>query len=177
MSDCVVLLAHFVLPALTRLCVDVQVDSSKYGSVNHLIQCVAQNAHGPQDTEALQSLFIQHNKERVGIVAWTMPRQDSDDGLRCSIDKTPPARLEFSILWRRRQAGMGIKQYNTLLSALPLNSITSLTVVHRSARTTGVAMRQGGTSLSACAFSILWCQHFGRCSKPQQCLGILYSPH
>jgi hypothetical protein len=73
-SECAVVLAHLVLPALTRLCVNAEIDLSVYGSVNDLIQCVAQNAHGPQDTEALQSLFIGDDKRRADFVAWTMSR-------------------------------------------------------------------------------------------------------
>ena len=135
-SECAVLLAHLVLPALTRLCVIADIDLSVYGSVNDLIQCVAQNAHGPQDTKALQSLFIGDNKKRADFVAWTMPRQDSDDGLGSSIywpDRTRPTRLEFSIKkhWQSSEMPVDIQQYNALFSALPLNSIASLTVKGR----------------------------------------------
>jgi hypothetical protein len=75
-DECAVALAHLVLPALTRLCVNalIDLDLSEYGSVDDLIQCVAKNAHGPQDTEALQSLFIGGNKTRADFVVWTMPR-------------------------------------------------------------------------------------------------------
>ena len=73
MRDCVVLLAHLVLPALTRFYVDVQIDSSKYGSVNHLIQCVVQKAYGPQDTEALQSLFIRVTKSELASLHGPCP--------------------------------------------------------------------------------------------------------
>jgi F-box-like len=137
-GECAVVLAHLVLPALTRLCVDalIDLDLSVFGSVNDLIQCVAQNAHGPQDTEALQSLFIGDNKGRADFVAWTMPRQDSGDGLHRSIDlpdRTRPARLEFSIqrqYWpsSASEIPVDIQQYNALLAALPLNSVMSLTV-------------------------------------------------
>jgi hypothetical protein len=99
--------------------------------MNRLIQCVAQNAHGPQDTEALQSSFIQSTQTRADFVAWTMPREDSDDGLRSSIDlpdRTRPARLEFSARWEYDECEMGIQQCNALLAALPSNSISSLTV-------------------------------------------------
>ena len=133
-SDCTVVLAHLVLPALTRLCINAKSETSSLadGRAKRLIPWVAQNAHGPQDTEPLQSLFIRGNEKRVDIVAWTMPRQDSDDGLRSSIGlpdetRTRPARLEFSILnphWR----GEDMQRYNALLAELPLNSIVSLTV-------------------------------------------------
>ena len=130
-SECVVLLDHLVLPVLTRLYANIQIGSSTDLSVNRLIQCVAQNAHGLQDTEALQSLFIWSTRARADLVAWTMPRLDSDDGLRNSIDlpdRTRPARFEFSTRWDSTGSEMGIQQYNALLAALPLNSISSLTV-------------------------------------------------
>lgn len=87
---------------------------------------------GLRTPRALQNSFIRDNKERVDIVAWTMPRQDSDDGLRSSIDlpdetRTRPAHLEYSILDPRSQ-GKDMQQYDALLAALPLNSIASLTV-------------------------------------------------
>ena len=131
--ECVALLAHLVLPVLTRLCVNFENAPLTYESVNHLIQCVAQNAHGPQDTEALQSLFIRSNEKRADIFAWTMPRQDFDDGLRSSNDfpdKSRPARFEFSIHKRRWKSwrGENIRLYKALLAALPLNSIASLTI-------------------------------------------------
>jgi hypothetical protein len=138
-GDCAVVLDHLVLPALTRLCARVNPGCnlnylSAFGFATHLFQCVASNAHGPQDTEALQSLFIEDNKSRADLVAWTMPRQDSDYGLRSSIDlpdRTHPTRLEFSMLQRHLKFGMDISQYNALLAALPLNSIASLTVKGR----------------------------------------------
>jgi hypothetical protein len=132
-NDCAVVLAHLVLPALTRLRVIAQINPSVFRPpevAEHLIQCVTQNAHGPQDAEALQSLFIGGNKTRADIAAWTMTRQDSGDGLRSSIDLpdgTRPARLEFGIRILYSH-GMDIQLYNAVLAALPLNSIASLTV-------------------------------------------------
>jgi hypothetical protein len=74
-GECEVVLAHLVvLPALTRSCVNVNTGAvSDDRWAKHLIQCVAQNTHGPQDTKALQSLFIRDNKKRADIVAWAMP--------------------------------------------------------------------------------------------------------
>jgi hypothetical protein len=127
-----VLLAHLILPALTISWVNAKVYSSGSEKLDHLIQCVAQNAHGLQDTEALQSLFIWGSNRRAAFVAWTMPRQDFDGGFRSTIDlrdRVHPARLEFSILTEFLSFGKDIIQrYNALLAALPLNSITSLTV-------------------------------------------------
>jgi hypothetical protein len=115
------------------LCV---IGMSTFGIETNLTRCIAQNAHGPQDTEALQSLFIGNHKTRADFVAWTMPREDSDDGLRDSIgfklsDRTRPARLEFSIISLYQQIWMDMRQFNILLATLPLNSIASLTVKGR----------------------------------------------
>ncbi|KAF8492734.1 hypothetical protein F5888DRAFT_869588 [Russula emetica] len=130
-SQCAAVLAHLLLPALTKLCVNAKLNLSAFESMQRLIQCVAQNAHGPQDTEALQSLFIGGNKNRFDFVAWTMPRQDSDDSSIDFPDKTRPTRLELSILGLYDGRNIHCYQYDALLAALPLNSITSLTVKGR----------------------------------------------
>jgi hypothetical protein len=129
--DCRVVLSHLILPALTRLCVNAQIDYPTDRDLQHLIPYIVQNAHGPHDTKALQSLFIGGNKRQTEFVAWTMPRQDTDDRLRYSVDLPDGirlARVAFSILTRNRRPGMDITLYDALLTALPLNSITSLTI-------------------------------------------------
>ncbi len=123
--DCAVVLAHLVLPALTRLCVDAYTEESI--DVEHLIPFVAQHAHGHQDTEALQSLFVEGNEERANITAWTTPRRDADDGLRSSVDlpdEVRPARVEIRIM----HCGTYVQLHDAVLTALPLNSISSLSV-------------------------------------------------
>jgi hypothetical protein len=151
-SECAVVLAHLVLPALTRLCINAQYDMSICGSMNHLIKCVARNAHGPQDTEALQSLFFGNNQNRAAFAAWTMPRQDSDDGLGSLIDlpdRTGRTRFELSIRGPcYRKYAMELQECNALLVALPLNSITSLTVKGRT------PLSEGG-----------WCTHASKWHK------------
>jgi len=99
LRDCMAVLAHLVLPALTRLCVRV----STILETEHiplLISYVTRNAHGPQDTEVLQSLFIGSDNPQVGIAAWTTPRQDTDAVLFSSDvrrDGIHPPRVAFSI--------------------------------------------------------------------------------
>ncbi|KAF8481677.1 hypothetical protein DFH94DRAFT_825602, partial [Russula ochroleuca] len=56
--DCVAVLAHLVLPALTRLCVNARSHHPRGRDVQNLVPYVAHHGHGPQDTEALQSLFV-----------------------------------------------------------------------------------------------------------------------
>ena len=131
--ECVAVLAHLVLPALTRLCVNVQSHHPTGRDVQNLVPYVAHNANGPQDVEGLQSLFVGGNRTRTEIVAWAMPRQDTDDGFCKSGDLTGVrlVRVAFSVLNRNWRLGMDIRLYDTLLTALPLNSITSLTVKGR----------------------------------------------
>ena len=126
-SGCTVVLAHLVLPTLTRLCVNAQINPQVFSPAEYLIQCVTKNTHGPQEAEALQSLFIRDNKKRANIVAWAMPGQDSDDGFRSPVNLSP-VRLEFSIQSLYSEFRTNIPLYNAMLAALPLNSTASLTV-------------------------------------------------
>ena len=134
--DCIAVLVGLVMPALIRL----RVTAIPYHPQNihmlKLIPYVAQNAHGPQDTEALQSLFIgsdeTQSEKLAGIVAWTKPRRDTDGGLGNRVnlcDGLRLARVAFStILNRNRTVEEYTPLHDALLTALPLNSITSLTV-------------------------------------------------
>jgi hypothetical protein len=133
-ADCFVVLAHLILPALTRLCVVTETECSSV-TTPQLISCVARNAYGPQDTEALQSLFIGGLEDKeVTAVAWTVPRQDDTyDGSRFSVDLPDGIRLARVAFCMRspfrlsRTAGT----HHELLAALPLNHIVSLTIKDR----------------------------------------------
>ena len=135
LRNCVAVLAHLVLPALTRLCVNVHFMSTILAAdhMPPLIQYVTQNAHGPQDTEVLQSLFVGSSRPQAGIAAWTMPREDTDAWL-CNSGDLPGGihlpRVAFSIS-REWLYESDIPVYDNLLTALPLDSITSLTVKGR----------------------------------------------
>jgi hypothetical protein len=127
--DCFVVLAHLVLPALNRLCVNAK--TTHRTVTPQLISCVARNAYGPQDTEALQSLFIGDLGDGAAAVAWTVPMQDDTyDGSRFSVnlpDGIRLARVAFGIIHPglpSRMAGT----HHELLAALPLNHIVSLTI-------------------------------------------------
>jgi hypothetical protein len=130
-GDCRVVLAHLVLPVLTRLFIKAETNNRKGRDVQYLIPYVVRNTHRVQDTEPLQSLFIGGDKSHAEIVAWNAPGKDTNDGL-CSSAGLPDgihlARVAFSTVnknWRTRN---DIPLYDALLTALPLNSIASLTV-------------------------------------------------
>ena len=130
--DCLVVLAHLILPALNRLCVNAKTTHRTVTS--QLISCVARNAYGPQDTEALQSLFIGDLGYGAAAVAWTVPWQDDTyDGSRFSVDLPDGirlARVAFGIIHPGLQSMMA-GTHHELLAALPLNHIVSLTIKDR----------------------------------------------
>ena len=135
-QNCIAVLAGLVLPALIRLRVTARPYHPQNIYMLKLIPYVAQNAHGPQDTNALQSLFIGTDETQVvrlaGIVAWSRPRADTDGGLGNTVslrDGLHLARVAFStIMLPNRTAEEYTPLHDALLTALPLNSITSLTV-------------------------------------------------
>lgn len=135
-QGCTVVLAHLVLPILTRLCVNVEnhheIDNTL---VRELTSCIARNAYGPQDAEALQSLFIGGKGRGRGAetVAWAMPRQDDTyDGLDFPVvdlpDGIPNARVAFNIKTYGSSPKIDSLPHEVLLATLPLNRIASLTV-------------------------------------------------
>jgi hypothetical protein len=123
--QCIAVFAHLVLPALTGLRVSVRThhkNDTLSNYVRRLIPHVARNAHGPHDTEPLQSLFVGGDEEQSKVVAWTGPRQDTDVELRRL------ARVTFSTTTQYGLVEKDIPMHDVLLTALPINSITSLTV-------------------------------------------------
>jgi hypothetical protein len=132
--DCRVVLAHFVLPVLTRLFIKAESNHQKGKDVLYLTPHVVRNTHGPQDADVLQSLFIGGDKSRAEIVAWNVPGKDTDDEL-CSSARVPDgislARVAFSTVNKTWRTRMDVPLFDALLTALPLNSIVNLTVKGR----------------------------------------------
>jgi hypothetical protein len=71
-KDCALSLAHLVLPALTSLCVTVKYSFNIDVALN-LLPYVTQHAHGPQDTQPLQSVICRREGKYVHIAAWPKP--------------------------------------------------------------------------------------------------------
>ena len=129
---CLVVLAHLILPALSRLSVNTETDRPTGRDARPLIPYVTRNAHGPQDTEALQSLFIGGDTIQAYIIAWTIPREDTNIKFPISFDvpyEIPLARVAFSTSSKSwYDDDMYILLHGKLLTAPPLNPISSLTV-------------------------------------------------
>ena len=129
-QDCFAVLAHVILPALTRLCVIVETTYHDTPTPQ-LISWVVRNAYGPQDTEALQSLFIENTGDTATTVAWALPRQDDTySGSRFSVEVPDGLRLA-RVAYGTTNIGPAPRiawAHHLLLAALPLNHIVSITV-------------------------------------------------
>lgn len=120
--DCIVVLAHLTLPALSRLCVIAEHYHAIENTVaRDLISCVARNACRPQDTEELQSLFIGDMNDRAETVAWTVPRQDDTcDGFDFLVNLgIHHARVVFSTESRGFSRKIESLPHDVLLASLP----------------------------------------------------------
>jgi hypothetical protein len=119
--DCGLALAHLVLPSLTSLCVTAMSDQPTIGEVQKMLPYVAQHAHGPQDTQPLQSVTISHEWDRLVINAWLMPNIDDDEG-----DAILSERLTLSITTNYIDND-NVTILDVVIAALPLHSLVTFT--------------------------------------------------
>ena len=132
-TDCALALAHLVLPALISLHVTSDSDTSDLEEIRLLIPHVARHAHGPQDTAPLQTILFDRSEMYVEFVAWTVPDADIEVYDSDTLNKASvSARLVLSLLpnfiWRD---GNDTLIFDAILSHLPLNAISTLSVHHR----------------------------------------------
>jgi hypothetical protein len=129
-TDCALALAHLVLPALIWLCVDVE--SHEVEEVHLVIPYIAQNVRGLQDTEPLRSILISGEETRAEVVAWTMP--DADVKV-CDPDTlftaSTSARFVFVATGINWPYGADAAIFDSLLTLLPVNSVSTLTAQNR----------------------------------------------
>jgi hypothetical protein len=135
-GDCALALAHLTLPALTKLCLTAEYYRLEGGEVQNLIPCVAQHAGGPQP---LQSAFIQHRGTVTAVLAWPVPNIDikvNMDDPSAFLSTALSARVALFLTSntptpsRHRHHLLSTTILNTLMMALPLDSLVSLTVQH-----------------------------------------------
>ena len=129
-KDCALALAHLVLPALTSLHVAPQSHCGNGEDVRLLIPFVARYAHGLQDTAPFQSMLFSSESWHTRILIWTVPDADVElPGPINLLGETFSARLIFSasgVGWWRE--GTDTILFDAMLTHLPLNSISTLTV-------------------------------------------------
>jgi hypothetical protein len=133
--DCALSLAHLVLPALTSLILEAE--SSNDGTdVLILLPYVTQHAHGPQDTQPLQSMLFCRGERCTHIIAWPEPdfymTHNYYDWLKAA---KRTARVVLSIT---RKLSWHPFTYDRVLDAaleaFPLGSLVTLTAPEHRAR-------------------------------------------
>ncbi|KAF8270759.1 hypothetical protein EI94DRAFT_1721860 [Lactarius quietus] len=130
-GDCALALAHLDLPALTWLCLTA-ISSRLQGiaDIQSLLPYVARHAHGPQDTQPLQSVFIRSDRHHADILAWPVP--NIDDAVHdppTLLAATLPTRVALSfrsddLEWFSAERRLEI--LDTVMAGLPLNGLVTL---------------------------------------------------
>jgi hypothetical protein len=126
--DCGLALAHLALPALNWLYVIAKSCSWDGVDVREILPYVSRHAHGSQDTEPLQSVFVSSEKDRTNILAWAEP--DIDIELRSPISlfvATHSARVAFIVINEYWSPGTESGVFDAAMAALPLDSVVTLT--------------------------------------------------
>ncbi|KAF8268678.1 hypothetical protein EI94DRAFT_1714278 [Lactarius quietus] len=126
--DCALALAHLDLPALTFLCLTATYNIANGDDVQQLLPYITRHAHGPQDTQPLQSLLIREDAEKLDILAWPVPNIDVEV-------HNPPALLGTTLPTRVALAFRG-EDWNgsdvrhlildMVMEALPLDGLVML---------------------------------------------------
>ncbi|KAH9046757.1 hypothetical protein EDB84DRAFT_1625223 [Lactarius hengduanensis] len=126
--DCGFALAHLTLPALTSLCLNAESCDHDGNDVHGILQHVAQHAHGPQDTQPLQSIWFSRSKTCAKILAWTLPDIDVEfPDQFAGFDSMPSARVTFSVVGKHWSSGYEMIVFHWVMRALPLDGIVTLT--------------------------------------------------
>jgi hypothetical protein len=128
--DCALALAHLVLPALTRLCVNADSLEWEGGDVQLLVPYVARNVCGLQDTEPLRSILISSESLRVKVTAWTMPDTDLNFYDPNTNSEFVPAHMTFAVTSTSWKYGVDTAILDVLLMRLPVNPVSNLTTLN-----------------------------------------------
>jgi hypothetical protein len=131
-GDCALALAHLVLPALTWLHLTVIPDHPSGINILKLFPYVTRHAHGPQDTHALQSVFIRSGWARADILVWPAPdivvEVHDSPTLRAA---TLTTRVTLSVTNRDWMLVHTDQVLDAAMAALPLDGLVMLTVQDR----------------------------------------------
>ena len=127
-GDCALILAHLDLPALTTLSVTVHSRHPNNDNMQVLLPYVARHAHGPQDTQPLQSVLFSGYSTRADILAWHVPDINVRvQGLPTVLAETPSTRVALSFTCRGRfKSAIHLKLFNAAMSVLPLDGLITL---------------------------------------------------
>ncbi len=127
--DCGFALAHLILPALTSLCLIPKSCHLDCSDVQEILPYVARHAHGPQDTQPLQSVSVRSGVMCADILAWTLPDIDIElpKQFGAFLGAMQFARVAFSVTNDNWSRGAELRILNAVMAALPLDSLVTLT--------------------------------------------------
>jgi hypothetical protein len=135
---CATALAHLDLPALTSLIVQARSSNCRGHDALSLFRYVAQHAHGPQDAQPLQSMFLHSDAAYTRIATWCIDMSDAPD--LEYYQSLPPnllsgwprrtARVMLSITCEQSDSwytSAYVRVLDAAIEALPLDSLVTLT--------------------------------------------------
>ena len=121
--DCGLALTHLVLPPLISLYVTTRSDHMIANDMRMIFPYVVQHAHGPQDSQPLQSVFICGERRRIDILASPLPNIDIVES-----EAKLSARVALSVTSTFRNVHEDhVRILNEAIDALPLDSLVTLT--------------------------------------------------
>ncbi|KAH9066730.1 hypothetical protein EDB87DRAFT_1587884 [Lactarius vividus] len=127
-SDCGLALAHLLLPALTKLCFTATSWSPDGSDVQEILPYVARHAHGPQDSQPLQSVVIRNHRACAEMFLGTLPNIDVKSSSPIALlDTMLSARVVFSVTGRVWSPGTHAEVFEAAMTALPIDSLVTLT--------------------------------------------------
>ena len=137
-EDCALALAHLTFPALTKLFLTAESYRQDGSDVKNLFPHVAQHVRGLRDTQPLQSAFIQREGIVTTALAWPVPNMDvkvNMDDPAGFLSMGLSAHVALFIIStpthsRHRDYLLSTEILNTLMPALPLDSVVTLTIRH-----------------------------------------------
>jgi hypothetical protein len=126
--DCGFALAHLILPALTSLCLVPKPCCRDGSDVREILPYVARHAHGPQDTQPLQSMLFLNDIMCLEILVWTLPDIDVElPNLSDFLDTMRSARVALAIMNDGWSTGTEMGIFDAVMAALPLDNLVTLT--------------------------------------------------
>ncbi|KAH9161217.1 hypothetical protein EDB89DRAFT_1276081 [Lactarius sanguifluus] len=129
-EECGLALAHLILPALISLCIKARSRREDGSDVEKLLPYVARHAHGPQDTQPLQSMVVCNNIVSAEILAWPVPNVNVEvHDPPTLLAATLPPRVTLCIaskVWPK----IHLEILSAVMAALPLDSLVMLSAQH-----------------------------------------------
>ncbi|KAH9178513.1 hypothetical protein EDB89DRAFT_2063478 [Lactarius sanguifluus] len=133
--DCGLALAHLLLPTLTQLCCTARSCSRDrlVSDIQEILPYIVRHAHGPQDTQPLQSVVAYSDGNDAEMFAWTMPDVDirlprmgfPDTKLYTHTELS--ARVAFSFILGHSHHAIPVAVFDVGMAGLPLDSLMMFT--------------------------------------------------